>query len=110
MLVVGNKKCMLNKKEKFKEHFDVDEVKELSEYVGCKIDVNIEQGRLKIMQPVLIQSLEDKFDLTKVLTTITLAIPGSVLKPLDAEDVVKPECQTMYCSRLGKLLHMMHWL
>jgi len=36
--VCGNKKLVLEEKEKFKQQFECDEVGELKEYVGCKID------------------------------------------------------------------------
>ena len=35
----------------------------LNEYVGCKVDVDRENRKLKITQPVLLQSFNDEFDL-----------------------------------------------
>ena len=43
--------------------FDCEDVGELKEYVGCKIDINNYNQSLKITQPVLIQSFEDEFPL-----------------------------------------------
>ena len=43
--------------------FDCDDVGEMKEYVGCKIERDVKGGSLKLTQPVLIQSFEDEFDL-----------------------------------------------
>jgi hypothetical protein len=35
------------------------------EYIGYKVDHDVKDGSIKLMQPVLIQSCEDEFDLPK---------------------------------------------
>ena len=43
--------------------FECDEVEELQEYVGCKVEYNKNEKWLKLTQLVLLQSYSDKFDL-----------------------------------------------
>jgi len=58
-IVCGDKQNVLVEKEKFKEQFDCDDIGELKEYIGCKIDYEPETGQLKLMQPVWIWSFVD---------------------------------------------------
>ena len=46
-----------------KELFDCDDFGEMKEYVGCKVAYHHEKQYMHLTQPVLIQSLEDEFDL-----------------------------------------------
>ena len=62
-LIAGEKETVLREKEKTKKLFECDGVGELVEYVGCKVEFNEEERSLKLTQPVMIQSLHDKFDL-----------------------------------------------
>ena len=49
-----------------KKYFSLDEVGEVSEYVGCKVEYNKEEGYMKLTQPVLIQSFRDEFELPEI--------------------------------------------
>eukprot|EP00957_Ditylum_brightwellii_P198349 15114761-Ditylum_brightwellii.AAC.1 len=61
--------------------FECKEFGKLAEYVGCKIDYNKDDGWMTLMQPILLQSYEDKFGLNgHGLTPHTPAITGSVLE------------------------------
>ena len=77
--------------------------------MGCKIDRNLEEGWIKLTQPVLIQSYTDEFDLPEGETPKTPATPGSVLQRGEPNDHVSEKEQTTYRSGVGKLLHMMKW-
>ncbi len=46
--------------------------------LGCKIDYNKKEGSMKITQPVMIQSFEDKFNLPEGTASNTSAISGSL--------------------------------
>ena len=46
-----------------KKSMDCDDIGWLTEYVGCKIEINRETRELKFTQPVLIQSFSDEFRL-----------------------------------------------
>jgi hypothetical protein len=89
--------------------FDCDEVGELKEYVGCKIDFNREEGWIKLTQPVLMQSFQDEFELDESDRPRTPATPGEVLQKGQPEDEVPAVEQSTYRSGTGKLLHMMKW-
>ena len=62
-LISGDKEKVQLYKEEMKEMFDCEDVGELKEYVGCKIDRNWERKEIKITQPVLLQSYKDEFKL-----------------------------------------------
>jgi hypothetical protein len=49
--------------EHMKSRFECDDLGELNEYVGCKIDRD--EYSVKLTQPILIQSYEDEFELNK---------------------------------------------
>jgi hypothetical protein len=53
-LIAGKKNGVIESKEKMKQNFDCDEIGELKEYVGCKIEHNRDEGYMKLMQPVLL--------------------------------------------------------
>ena len=45
--------------------FDCDDNGPIKEYIGCKIDYNLDERWLKFTQPVMVQSFQDEFDLSK---------------------------------------------
>ena len=107
--VCGNMKLVLEEKEKFKQQFECDEVRELVEYMACKIDYKPGEGLMKFTQPVLLQSFTDEFKLPGGDFPITPAVPGDVLRQGDPESAVDMSEQRIYRSGTGKLLHMMKW-
>jgi hypothetical protein len=62
-LVAGDKRAIEAANEQMKSRFECDDLGELNEYVGCKIDRD--EDYIKFTQPVLIQSYEDEFELNK---------------------------------------------
>ena len=89
------------------ERFECEDVGDIVEYVGCKIEIDREKQTLKFTQPVLLQSYEDEFDLPNAVP-MTPAAPGSVLLKGEGEQMTD-EQQSKYRSGVGKLLHMMRW-
>eukprot|EP00957_Ditylum_brightwellii_P167626 12760543-Ditylum_brightwellii.AAC.1 len=82
----------------------------MEEYVGCKIKHNRAKDYMKITQPVLVQSLEDEFDLDEHRhIPITPAEPGKVLSKGEGNPLGKKE-HSDYCKGVGKLLHLTRWL
>lgn len=108
-LVVGPKDKVLEGKKEMMERFDCDEVGPLREYVGCKADYDVQGGRLKFTQPVMLQSFNDEFDLPEGQDPTTPATPGSILVPVAERNKLSKTDQTKYRSGVGKLLHMMRW-
>lgn len=89
------------------ELFECDDIGDINEYVGCKIDS--EDGFVRFTQPVMLQSFEDEFDLSKVRETQTPAEPGTTLPKVDDDAPFVEKEQTYFRSGVGKLLHMMRW-
>jgi hypothetical protein len=86
-----------------KKHFDLDEVGEVKEYVGCKVDYDREKRVLKLSQPVLVQSFEDEFELPSE-EFVTPAAPGESL--CKGEPVLGPIEHGKYRKGVGKLIHL----
>ncbi len=65
-------------KDMMKCHLECDDIGVLSEYVGCKINQNQDKKSVMITQPVLVQSLEDKFKVLKGTPPQTSTKPGTI--------------------------------
>ena len=90
--------------KKFTCRFDCDEVGEVREYVGCKVEQNKNDGSIKFTQPVLLQSYKDEFELSDK-KPLTPAEAGNVLMKADKKDAVGKKQHTYFRSGVGKLLH-----
>ena len=77
--MVGKKEAVLKAKAQMMARFDCDDVGELKEYVGCKVDIDRKEGSITLTQPVLLQSFEDEFELPEGAFPRTPAIAGDVL-------------------------------
>ena len=103
LLSCGNKEDTLTGRATLKQYFDLDEVGEPQEYVGCKVEHNKEKGWMKLTQPVLLQSFEDKFKLPNQ-SFKTPAEPGTMF--VKGEVKVDEQSHTNYCKGVGKLIHL----
>jgi hypothetical protein len=108
-LVVGEKKGTLIAKDQMMARFDCEEVGELDEYVGCKVERNFVDNTIKLTQPVMLQSFIDEFELPIGKAPNTPATPGDALVRADPEDCISAKELFKYRSGVGKLLHMMRW-
>jgi hypothetical protein len=62
--IAGERLRVHTEKERMKQLFECDDIGEMTEYVGCKVEYNKEEERyMKLTQPVMIQSFVDEFDL-----------------------------------------------
>jgi len=107
-LCVGPKDEVMKAKQQMMDRFDCDDVGELKEYIGCKVDINKEEGSIKLTQPVMLQSFKDEFDLVDGYKPNIPMEAGKVLKA-EEEHPLKKEEQSTFRSGIGKLLHMMRW-
>jgi len=90
------------------DEMECDDVGEFDEYIGCQ--VIRENKKLKLIQPVLIHSFVDEFEIEEETSAETAGAPGAVLTPVQNEiDAVRTEVQTKFRSGIGKLLHLMRW-
>jgi hypothetical protein len=82
----------------------------MDKYVGCKLQRNYKEHRIKFTQTVLLQSYKYEFELEgKEKATTMSAEPGQVLMPCKEEDGLNSQEQAAYCKGTGKLLHMIWW-
>jgi hypothetical protein len=95
---------LIQSKKIVMKHFEFDEVGELAEYIGCKVEYERNEGKMVVTQPVLIQSFIDEFELGNEKYPVTPAVPNSILVestvPLDKKK------HYMYRKGVGKLIHL----
>jgi hypothetical protein len=106
-LVAVDKRSVEAAKEQLKSRFECDDLGELNEYMGCKIDRD--EDYVKFTQPVLIQSSEDEFELNKTRQVFTPAEQGNILMTYDQGTELGGKEQTKYRNGGGNLLHRMRW-
>ena len=108
MLVVCNEKYMEDVKQKFTNTVDCDDMGAMVEYIGTKIDIDKGKRKLKITQPVLVQSLRDEFEFENPNNCPETPAPDSTHLMASGQSL-SPEKQTKYCSGVGKLLYLTKW-
>ena len=77
--VTGKKEGALQAKDEMQTHFECDDIGELKEHVGCKINCKPHRGHLRVAQPALLQSFEDELNLPKGKAPTLPASPGESL-------------------------------
>jgi len=100
-LIAGNSKGVKAAKEQMKQRFECDDVGFLTEYVGCKVQRNMDS--IKFTQPVLLQSFVDEFGCKKG-TQYTPADPRQVLILCELKSGLNSKDQTEYRSGVGKFV------
>jgi hypothetical protein len=109
-LILGDKDLVEKSKDAMKELFECDDLGEMHEYVGCKIERNLDERWVKLTQPVMLQSFQDEFELDEHRRNPrTPAEAGDVLEKGPDEKLMPKTEQKKYRSGVGKLLHMMRW-
>ena len=73
----------------------------------CKLECNLAERSLMMMQHVLMQSFKDEFEIPEDYWLVTVSIPGSILMKYDPTCKLTSERQRKYNSDIGKLLHLM---
>ena len=109
-LVLGAKTNVALTEKAMMERFDCQETGNMDEHVECKLERNWKECWLCVAQPVLIQSMNDEFDLPPGDKPATPGEPGKVLqKYSDPEFDLEKKDQKVHLSGVGKLLHVMQW-
>jgi hypothetical protein len=108
-LVAGKKLGVLIAKGQMTARFDCEEIGEVDEYVGCKVERNYEDNSIKLTQPVMLQSFIDEFNLPNGPAPNIPATPGDALVKADPKDCIPANELFKYRSGVGKLLHIMRW-
>jgi Reverse transcriptase (RNA-dependent DNA polymerase) len=101
-LGAGPEKELLTSKYEFMMVFNCDDQGEMKEYIGCKVERI--GATIKVLQPELLQSFRDEFEIEAPNKIGTPAVPGKVLQ-LGAQDLTPYE-QFTYRSGVGKLIHL----
>jgi hypothetical protein len=78
LLSVGEAKVNEKEKEEFKKKFDCVDVGKLIEFVGVKIVIDWANWTAKLMQPVLLQTFGDEFEIRSSHVDI-LATAGHII-------------------------------
>ena len=104
-LYCGRKQDVENCKEKLMNELDCEDSGELREYIGCKIERK--GNEMKITQPVLVQSLQDDFDIPDK-TPFHLPAPAGDELTSEGELLNEEEKKT-HRSGVGKLLFLMRY-
>jgi hypothetical protein len=76
-LVAGNEEVVLAAKEQMKARFDCDDIGELTEYAGCKVERT--KYYVRFTQPVLLQSYVHEFSIDSGRSVRTPVKTGKVL-------------------------------
>jgi hypothetical protein len=107
-LAAARKEGLQFVKNSFMSRFDVDDVGNMDEYVGCKIErgENEKGPYFKLTQPVLLQSLTDELAIQQKKWA-TPAEPGTVLSKATRGTELEVKKQKRYRTGVGKLLHIM---
>lgn len=87
----GSREAAIQEKRKMKALFDCDDLGTMREYMGSKISLNWQNGTVKVMQPVLVQSFEDKFDVKPNTNLKTPFLTRQVLRKNSKETRMDPE-------------------
>ncbi len=107
-MIVGPSDLVLKLKSNLIEQFKWDNCRVLTEYIGNKIEW-VGEDMIQLVQTVLTQSYEDKFELGNRCYT-TPAQPGTVLMhPVEGKEVLKSDDQTTLRSGVGKLMYQMQY-
>ena len=98
-VVSGHGQDPCNEKEKMKRLFDDNDLGEVTEYIGTKVDVDKDKKTIHLTQPVLIKLFEDEFGIREDGKVTTPAVPGKVLRKCSPERKLA-RCNTR-CTEKG---------
>ena len=113
ILALGHPDNVSQMKTDLSNAFQCKDKGELKDYVGSKIDIErFESGlaTVKFTQPVLIQKLEDNFDLSGGQAPKTPVVAGQVLVRGDGSGSLESFEATKYRSGVATCMYMMQWL
>ncbi len=105
-LIIAPHSIVDEEKDMIKRHFECDDIGDLSKYIGCKIDRDRNKNSIRFTQPVLVQSLEDEYELPTGTPPQTPAKPGTTMTKHEDKDKLSKEMHTKYRAGIGKLQHL----
>ena len=108
-IAFGRNEAVEQARQKMLSTFECDDVGNLTDYVGVKIDFDRVNGVIYLTQPVIIQSLVDEFHADGGKGVVTPGAPGKVLDIKEGDTLLNSTEQTQYRSLTGKLLYLTVW-
>jgi Reverse transcriptase (RNA-dependent DNA polymerase) len=106
ILACPDESVVLDKKKKLEETFEIDDVGPMTEFVSCHIDHDRSKSTMKFLQPVLLQSFVDEFELPARATGGTLAPPGVSLRAYEDEEQLSVTQKREFRKAIGKLWYL----
>jgi hypothetical protein len=89
------------------KHFECDDIGGIQEYVRSKVEIDSEI--IKLTQPVLIQSVQDEFEISDGEYPNNSGVPGSVLPAIIEDEELGEKDMKTYRSGIDKLLYLACW-
>mmetsp|Transcript_12683 Transcript_12683/g.27423 ORF Transcript_12683/g.27423 Transcript_12683/m.27423 type:complete len:222 (-) Transcript_12683:2590-3255(-) len=112
IMVLGELEDVEQLKRDLESVFKCKSEGEVKEYVGSKINIVRKSDGLatvKFTQPVLLQKLEDDYNLPSGRAPKTPAVAGQVLVKGDGSGMVGAKDVTIYRSGTATIMYMMQW-
>ena len=112
ILALGEKQDVERIQQDLESKFTCKREGPLKEYVGSKIDLSRDEnglGKLKFTQPVLVQKLQDEFDLSEGRIPKTPAAPGQELIKSNGGNDLHGKRVTTYRSGTAICMFIMQW-
>ena len=81
----------------------------MDEYVGCKLEHDYYNTTLEFTQPVILNILEDEFDVPGGKTLKITAPDGCTLIKGKPDEAMSDKYQKVYRFVFGKLLQLVKW-
>jgi hypothetical protein len=104
----GDKTAVDSAVQDVSTHFDVDDVGDMKDYLGCALDIDRTKRTCKISQPTLIQSLHDEYEPGPDPIPLP-ATPGVVLKRAAEGEEVGAAQHKQYRNKVGRVSHIARW-
>jgi hypothetical protein len=105
---IGPEAELLASKQQIMNIFACEDQGPMKEYIGNKIDYDMECKLMKITQPVFVQSLSDECQVSKDNRGATPGVPPGQVLTKGVVDV-DPEQQYIFRRGVGKLIHLQKW-
>jgi hypothetical protein len=86
LVLMGGKEGVKIAKKQMTDQFDCKEVGNMDKHIGCKLAHNTEEGWIKFLQPALLQTFTDEFDLPQEKAPSTPAEGGPISLPCEEKD------------------------
>jgi hypothetical protein len=110
VLTVGDETAIRNTVSELEKEYKLKIMDEdLTDYLGCKIEVDKDNKMLKLTQPDLIKRMNKKYgeEVKNLQNYRTPAAPGEIMmRPQNPNEFIGEEQQTEYRSGVGMLLYL----